>query len=53
MENYHAIDPDNMYQSIYDFPDHIVHALDIGRSINFHNTYDNIQNIVITHGSIS
>ena len=47
MENHHAIDPDNMYQSIYDFPDHIVQALDIGRSINFHNTYDNIQNIVI------
>ena len=47
MENYHAIDPDNMYQSIYDFPDHIVQALDIGRTINFHNTYDNIQNIVI------
>ena len=47
MENHYAIDPDNMYQSIYDFPDHIAQALDIGRTINFHNTYDNIQNIVI------
>ena len=47
MENHHVIDPDNMYQSIYDFPDHIAQALDIGRTINFHNTYDNIQNIVI------
>ena len=47
MDNLHAIDPDNMYQSIYDFPDHIAQALDIGRTINFHNTYDNIQNIVI------
>ena len=47
MENHHVIDPDNMYQSIYDFSDHIVQALDIGRTINIHNTYDNIQNIVI------
>ncbi|MAP71365.1 MAG: bifunctional phosphoglucose/phosphomannose isomerase [Candidatus Marinimicrobia bacterium] len=47
MDNHHAIDPDNMYKSIYDFPYHIAQALDIGRTINFHNTYDNIQNIVI------
>ena len=47
MENHHVIDSDNMYQSIYDFSDHIVQALDIGRTINIHNTYDNIQNIVI------
>tara|TARA_B100000953_G_scaffold5952_2_gene5288 strand:- start:7010 stop:8056 length:1047 start_codon:yes stop_codon:yes gene_type:complete len=47
MDNHHTIDPDNMFQSIYDFPDHIDHALDIGRKINFQNTYDNIQNIVI------
>ena len=49
MENYHAIDPDNMYQSIYDFTDHIVQAIDIGRKINIHNTYDNIQNLSHIH----
>ena len=40
MENHHAIDLDNMCQSIYEFPDRIVQALDIGRTINIHNTYD-------------
>ncbi len=47
MNPFHNLDPQNMFQSIYDFPDHILEAIEIGKSINLSNTYKNIQNIVI------
>ena len=47
MNPFHNLDPQNMFQSIYDFPDHILEAMEIGKSISLSNTYKNIQNIVI------
>ena len=47
MNPFHNLDPQNMFQSIYDFPDHILEAIEIGKSISLSNTYKNIQNIVI------
>ena len=43
----HTIDPENMHKLIFDFPDHIVQALKIGKKITNHNHYEDIQNIVI------
>ena len=47
MDSFHSLDPNNMFQSIYDFPDHIKEAIKIGENIFLNNKYDNIQNIVI------
>ena len=47
MVDYHTIDPENMHKSIFDFPDHIIQALDIGKKVTLHNNYENIQNIVV------
>ena len=47
MNSFHNLDPQNMFQSIYDFPDHILEAIEIGKSISLSNTYKDIQNIVI------
>ena len=47
MIDYHTIDSENMHKSIYDFPDHIVQALNLGEKITTHNNYENIQNIVV------
>ena len=40
-------DKENMFESIWNFPENIKDALEIGDSIKLKNKYDNIQNIVI------
>ena len=47
MNPFHNLDPQNMFQSIYDFPDHILKAIEIGNAISLSQSYSNIQNIVI------
>ena len=47
MVDHDTIDPENMHKSIFDFPDHIIQALDIGGKITLHNDYEKIQNIVV------
>ncbi len=47
MKSFQTLDPQNMFQSIYDFPNHILEAIEISQSIKLRNTYKNIQNIVI------
>ena len=47
MVDHDTIDPENMHKSIFDFPDHIIQALDIGEKITLHNDYEKIQNIVV------
>ena len=47
MVDHDTIDPENMHKSIFDFPDHIIQALDIGKKITLHNDYEKIQNIVV------
>ncbi len=41
------IDPQNMFQAIYDFPDHMADAIRIGSAINLKNDYSGIKNIVL------
>ncbi|MDD9879683.1 MAG: bifunctional phosphoglucose/phosphomannose isomerase [Candidatus Marinimicrobia bacterium] len=47
MSSYKTLDPDNMHQSIYDFPDHIETAMKIGKSISLNRPYADIRNIVV------
>ncbi len=47
MTSYQSIDPGNMYQSIYEFPDHILDAAKIGKSISLNNQYSEIRNVVV------
>ena len=35
MKSFQTLDPQNMFQSIYDFPDHILRAIEIGKMMNF------------------
>lgn len=44
---YKNIDPSNMYQSIYNFPDHMVKAIRIGTEISLKNSYPDIRNIIV------
>ena len=41
------IDKDNMYQSIWDFPENIIDAIDLGENIMLKNKYLKIDNIII------
>ena len=41
------LDPDDMYKSIYDFPDHMVTAAKIGHNVSLKNEYSDIRNIVV------
>ncbi len=41
-------DPDNMFQAIYDFPDHIEDAMKIGSAINLKNDYAGLKNIIVS-----
>ena len=41
------IDKDNMYGSIWDFPENIVEAIGIGESINLKNKYSDINKIIV------
>ena len=40
-------DKENMFDSIWNFPENIIDALEIGDNITLNNKYENIQNIVI------
>jgi len=46
--NTHQIDTQNMKNAIYDFPDHLEDALNIGKQFQPKNIFTNIQNIVVT-----
>ena len=41
------IDKDNMYGSIWDFPENIVEAIGLGKSINLKNKYSDINKIIV------
>lgn len=41
-------DPQNMKQSIYEFPDHMATAMEIGRKIRLKKDYSFIRNVVVT-----
>ncbi len=47
MASYQHIDTDNMHQSIYEFSDHLVKAVEIGKSISLKNQYNDIHNVVV------
>lgn len=47
MTFHQIIDSSNMYQSIYDFPDHILKAVKIGESILLKNQFEDIRNVVV------
>ncbi|MBA64800.1 MAG: bifunctional phosphoglucose/phosphomannose isomerase [Candidatus Marinimicrobia bacterium] len=41
------IDKENMFHSIWSFPENIMDAIDLGDSLMLRNSYDNIQNIIV------
>ena len=43
----HDIDKDNMYQSIWDFPENIIDAIDLSESIKLNNEYTNVDNVIV------
>ncbi|MEA1881483.1 MAG: bifunctional phosphoglucose/phosphomannose isomerase [Candidatus Marinimicrobia bacterium] len=47
MTSYPTIDSSNMYKSIYEFPDHILDGIKIGKSISLKNPYADIRNVVV------
>jgi len=47
MPSYQHIDTDNMHQSIYEFSDHLMQAVEIGKSIALKNQYSDIHNVVV------
>ena len=42
-----VIDKYNMYQSIWDFPENIIEAINLSESITLKNEYANVNNIII------
>ena len=44
---YKNIDKDNMYNSIWDFPDNLIDATGIGDNIILKNSYDNIEKVIV------
>ena len=44
---YKDIDKDNMYNSIWDFPDNLIDASGIGDNIILKNSYDNIEKVIV------
>ena len=42
------IDPQDMFGAIYNFPDQIKEAIEIGKNIELKNKYENCRNIVLT-----
>jgi len=40
-------DPENMYSSVWDFPENLADALKIGENISLNNSYNHVQNIVV------
>jgi glucose/mannose-6-phosphate isomerase len=47
MISYKSIDQQNMYESIYEFSDHILNGAKIGESISIKNYYSEIRNVVV------
>ena len=47
MNSHDNIDVSNMFKSIYDFPDHMIEAISIGKKIKIEKNYSNFSNIVI------
>lgn len=43
----HTLDTQNMKKAIYDFPDHLLQAMEIGKKFTPKNTFNDIQNIVV------
>jgi glucose/mannose-6-phosphate isomerase len=43
----HEIDKDDMYQSIWDFPENIIDAIELSENITLKNEYLNVNNIII------
>ena len=44
---YKDIDKDNMYNSIWNFPDNLIDATGIGDNIILKNSYDNIEKVIV------
>ena len=44
---YQEIDRDNMFDAIWQFPDNLSDAIELGKNINLINDYNDISNIVI------
>ncbi len=44
---YQRLDKENMFSAIWDFPENLSDALEIGNSIKLNQKYDNIQGVVI------
>ena len=42
-----TIDKDNMFQSIWDFPENIIDALKISEEIKIKNDYENINKVIV------
>ena len=47
MATFQSVDPENMYKSIYEFPDHMTAAITIGKSISLNKQYPDIKNVVV------
>jgi len=47
MATFQSVDPENMYKSIYEFPDHITAAIKIGKSLSLNKQYPDIKNVVV------
>ena len=44
---YQRLDKENMFSAIWDFPENLSDALELGNSIKLNQKYDNIQGVVI------
>ena len=44
---YKYIDKDNMFSSIWDFPDNLIDAIDIGNKIILKKSYDNVEKVIV------
>ena len=42
-----TIDKDNMFQSIWDFPENIIDALKISEEIKIKNDYENVNKVIV------
>ena len=40
-------DPENMFGSIWDFPDNLADAMNLGNEISMKHSYTNIRNVVV------
>ena len=42
-----TIDKDNMFQSIWDFPENIIDALKISEEVKIKNDYENVNKVIV------